>query len=222
MIDTEDRILKLLRRLLSLVSLIFVTILSVTPVIAQEAPLARIILPVRGQTIQGNIAITGNATAPQFARYQVLYAPEPDINNWVLINGGVQSIPNGALAVWNTRPVPDGKYAVKLQVFSTDGSAVESVVREITLANLNSKPTGGASAATLITSTLTPGGSNDLFINGSTNTPTLNLADLPRAFAKGVTYTGYAFGALIAYLVLKRLLGFLIRKMFHKPVDFGR
>ena len=206
----------------AMVGAILALISVVTPVTAQDAPLARIILPVRGQTLRGNVSIQGSATAPQFTRYQVMYAPEPDIANWVLINGAAQPVPNGSLAVWNTRPLADGKYAVKLQVFSADGSAVEALVRDITLANQSATPASGTPAALGVTTTLTSSAPISLTFSSNANTPTLNLADIPRAFAKGATYTAYAFGALLAYLILKRLLGFLLRKLFRRPVDFGR
>ena len=91
---------------------LLVVLLTQLPAVAQDAPIARIILPVRGQTLQGNISIQGSATAPKFTRYQVLYAVEPDLLNWILINGAAQPVANGLLGVWNTRPVPDGKYAL--------------------------------------------------------------------------------------------------------------
>ncbi|HEY3289859.1 MAG TPA: hypothetical protein VGK87_07015 [Anaerolineae bacterium] len=197
-------------------------LLTLSPAQAQDAPLARITLPIRGQTLRGSITIQGTATAPQFSRLQVMYAPEPEISNWVVINGDGQPVPNGALAVWNTRALPDGKYALKLQVFSSDGSAVEFLVREIVLANQSATPTGSASLNGVISSTTSITSTSNLTTTASSNAGTINLADLPKSFTKGATYTLYAFAIFIAYLLLKKLVRLLMRYLFKHPVDYGK
>jgi hypothetical protein len=220
--ETVINRIKSIPNALAMIVALLALVVSVIPATAQDAPIARITLPVRGQTIRGSVTIQGGASAPQFTLYQVMYAPEPDISNWVVINGAVQPVPNGALAVWNTRPVADGKYALKLQVFSSDGSAVEALVRDITLSTQSATPASGTPAAVVITGTVTTGGPAGLTFNSSSNTPTLNLADIPRAFAKGATYTAYAFGAFVAYIILKKVFRFLIRRHIRKPIDYGR
>lgn len=218
----ETILIKIPKRLWGVISACII-LLSVLPVAAQDAPLARIILPLRGETIRGSVVVQGSATAPQFARYQVIYAPEPDLTDWVVINASVQPVPNGTLAVWNTRAVPDGKYALKLQVFSADGTAVESLVTDITLANNSTTPTVIApSAGGIVSTTAGAADSSSQLLPSSLSNININLADVPRAFVKGVTYTLYAFGALLAYLFLKKVIGFLIRRLSHKPIDYGR
>ena len=200
-----------------------IIILCVLPVAAQDAPLARILLPIRGETLRGSASIQGSATAPSFARYQVIYASEPDLTNWVVINAAIQPVPNGTLAVWNTRAVPDGKYTLKLQVFSADGSAVESSVDNITLANNATTPTVIApSAGAVVSSTSVATDSTSQFLPSSISNININLSDVPRAFAKGVTYTLYAFGALFAYLLIKKVIAYLVRRFYRKPIDYGR
>lgn len=200
-----------------------IIMLCVLPVAAQDAPLARILLPIRGETIRGSVSIQGSATAPQFARYQVIYAPEPDLTNWVVINAAMQPVPNGTLAVWNTRAVPDGKYTLKLQVFSADGSAVESSVDNVTLANNTTTPTVIApSAGAFVSSTSGTADSSSQMLPSSISNININLSDVPRAFVRGVTYTLYAFCALFAYLIIKKVIGYLIRRFYRKPIDYGR
>jgi hypothetical protein len=198
-------------------------LLCILPVAAQDAPLARITLPIRGQTLRGSITIQGSATSPQFNRYQVAYAPEPDITDWTIVNGATDPVTDGTLAVWNTRPVPDGKYALQLQVVSSDGTVVETLVRDITLANSVATATPGVDAGSAITAsastTDTTGSPLSVNLEGS-KTPT--VSDLSKAFTKGATYTLYAFGALALYLILKKVLGFLVRRITRKPIDYGR
>lgn len=201
---------------------ILLLLLEPAPAMAQDTPLARITLPVRGQTLRGSVTIQGSATAPQFTRLQVMYALEPDLTDWVVINGDGQPVSNGALAVWNTRAIPDGKYALKLQVFSADGSAVEFLVREITLANQAATPTGGASSTGVISGSTSISSTSNLTNTASTSAGAINLADIPKSFTKGATYTLYAFGIFIAYLLLKKLIGILIRHLFRRPVDYGK
>ncbi|HEY3341488.1 MAG TPA: hypothetical protein VGK81_05695, partial [Anaerolineae bacterium] len=71
--------------------------------------------------------------------------------SWTDINGAGQPQPNGMLAVWNTRPVPDGKYAVRLQVVNSDGSTTETIVRDLTLAN--AQAAGSTETGAVVTST---------------------------------------------------------------------
>lgn len=196
-------------------------ILPLLPSAAQEAPLARITLPTRGQTVRGNVTVQGSATSPQIARYEVAYAAEPDVANWTVINGAVQPVANGGLAVWNTRPVPDGLYALRLQVFSVDGSVAETLVRNLTLANTATSPTG-LEAGTVVTGTTTGDAENAVSTGSTAEGPSLELSDIPAAFVKGARYTLYAFLALAAYVLLKRLIGYGVRKLLKKPVNYGR
>ncbi len=199
------------------------TLVLVLPAAAQDTSLARIILPLRGETLRGSIAIQGSATSPQFARYQVIYAPEPALTDWVVINASDQPVPNGTLAVWNTRVIPDGKYAIKLQVFSNDGTAVEAVVRDITLANTTATPAVVTSTVnSSVTGTASLSGSTGSLLPSSLSNIKINVSDIPKAFLKGVTYTAYAFGALLAYLLLKKVVSFLLRRVLHKPIDYSR
>ena len=197
-------------------------IITLLPAAAQDAPQARITLPIRGQTLRGSISVQGSASAPQFTQYQVAYAPEPDLSNWTIINGALQPVPNGTLAEWNTRPLPDGKYALRLQVFSTDGGVSETLVRDITLANAVATGTPGAESNAVISDTgQTLGASDSTSPSSATADQSIDLADVPQAFLKGVRYTLYAFVALGAYVLLKKLAGAAVRRLIRKPTDYG-
>jgi hypothetical protein len=205
-----------------------VTLLAHTQAFAQDGPVARITFPTRGQTLSGNITIQGTATSPSFARYTISYALEPDLAAWTDINGAAQPQANGMLAVWNTRPIADGTYAIRLQVVNSDGSTNEAIVRELTLANGQATGATQAETGVALTDTTaltsTAGATNTTSIAGidTTGLSTLNLSDIPRSFINGTRYALYAFAALGAYLLLKKIIGLLIKRASHKPVDYGR
>lgn len=192
--------------------------LAGTPASAQDAVLARITVPIKGQTVRGSITIQGTATAPQIARYQVDFAAEPDLAVWTLINAGLDSVDNNILAVWNTRPIPDGVYAIRVQVYTSEGLAAEAYVRELTLANAVSV-TPVAPGAQITTSATTE--TTDTVGADAANQLNLDLADLPNAFLSGARYAAIAFAALGGYVLVKRLFGLAIRKLFPRHVDYG-
>jgi hypothetical protein len=220
---TENRYFMKNNKLRAGMLIVLFLMLFILPVAAQDATLARITLPVRGQTLRGSITIQGSATSPQFNRFQVAYALEPDTANWTIINGATNPVANGTLAVWNTRPVADGQYALQLQVVNTDGTVLETLVRDITLSNTVATSTASAESGTAITASLatTDTAIGLLSVTGA-NTKALAVSDLTKAFTKGATYALYGFGALAAYLILKKLLSLLFRRITRKPIDYGR
>ncbi|MCW1970129.1 MAG: hypothetical protein KIH69_018620 [Anaerolineae bacterium] len=188
---------------------------TVTPT-RRANELARITSPVREQALRGNINIVGSATSPRFSKYEVAYATETPgtPGNWVIIGGGIQQVDGGVLAVWNTRAISDSGYALRLQVFNIDNTISESVVRNIGISNTVgiAAPSVPLPAAPAVAPAPTP-------------TPAaagLNLSVIPKGFIQGVWYTLYALGGFAAYLVLKKLLGFLIGLIFRRPIDYGK
>jgi methionine-rich copper-binding protein CopC len=215
-------------RIVGMLALLAAIYLAQAQALAQDSPVARITYPTLGQTISGNITIQGTATSPSFAQYTVAYAAEPDLATWTDINGAVQPQANGMLAVWNTRPVPNGTYAIRLQVVNSDGTTTETIVRELTIANTEAaggNETSGTVTDTtgaVVTATDSISGTTIAGIDTSQLDTSLNLSDIPHAFVSGMRYALYAFVALGAYLLLKKLIGLLIQKAFHKPIDYGR
>ncbi|MFC1465168.1 MAG: hypothetical protein ACFLMY_09995 [Candidatus Brachytrichaceae bacterium NZ_4S206] len=185
--------------------------------------LARIVTPVRDQTLRGNVTIQGSATSPVFSRYELAYAQEPDLANWIVIGGAVQPVQSGMLGVWNTRPLPDGKYALRLQVFGVDGSLNEAVVRNLTLANAAAAPT--PAIATVITDTTGPSAGVVAEVQTARNLLQIaiaTVAQFPDAFMRGARLAILGFLALGAYLVLKKAVLFAIQRLTQRPVDYGK
>jgi hypothetical protein len=193
-----------------------------TAVLAQPAtPIARIITPVREQTLRGSVTIQGSASAPAFARYELAYAAEPDLASWVVIGGGAQPVAAGFLGVWNTRALPDGQYALRLQVFELDGSVSEALVRNLKLANAQAAnaPTSASPAPSLPTSGVTAEiqTARDLL-----NVIIATVERIPSAFLDGARLAMLALLAFGGYLLLKRIAQFIVQRYTQRPIDYGQ
>lgn len=190
-----------------------------SPTSTPVAPIARIVTPVRGQTLGASVSAQGSANVPGFSRYEIAYATEPDVKTWQVFGGGTQPVDNGLLSTWNTRALAAGEYALRLQVFSADGKSIEAVVR-------NLKVEGAAAAAT---AGATPGAASGTPRPTTAATPgavataaSIDTAAIPRAFLRGAEVVGLAFAAFFGYLLVKKVVGFAISRLFHRPTDYGK
>ena len=108
----------------------------------QQAELAIINFPSDNDVVRGVISITGSATHPAFARFQMAYAKEPVASNDAWITIGIErsdQVVNGELAIWDTTTVADGSYSLRLRVIRLDGNYSETEVKQVVVAN--SQPT---------------------------------------------------------------------------------
>jgi hypothetical protein len=182
-------------------------------------PIARIISPIKEQESKGTVVIQGTAVSPSFSRYEVAYALEPDTTNWVIIGGNTQQVNNGILMAWNTRPLTDGSYALRLQVFNTDATVNESIVRNIRLTN---------TATTDSTQVVSENASqvsrpNELETARNVLSEITNgISAAPQGFLRGARYVAFAFTALFVYVVLKRLIVYFLQRQFQKNIDYGK
>jgi hypothetical protein len=185
------------------------------------APIARIITPVRDQTLRGSVTIQGSANAPAFARYELAYASEPELMNWIVIGGGIQPVESGFLGVWNTRALPDGQYALRLQVFGLDGRLSEALVRNLKLANAQeagaSAPASSAAQPPASSVTNEIQTARDLL-----NTLISTAARMPAAFLRGARLAVLALLAFGGYLLLKRIALFVLSRYTQRPIDYGQ
>ena len=187
---------------------------------AQSNPSARITTPISDQTVRGSVAIQGTAKSDAFTRYEIAYAAEPDLASWTVIGGAVQPVEDNLLAVWNTRPLPDGAYALRVQVFNSDGSVLEGFVRNVKVANAVATP-----LPAVVTET---GAGNETAsqVSGAdtaaaASAQEFDLASIPAAFVRGGRIALLAFAGLGAYVLFK-IAGWAFRRWFAKPVDYGK
>lgn len=169
-------------------------------------PYARIASPANNQPLRERVTIQGTASHPQFVRYELAYAAEPDLTTWISLGGGVQPVENSVLGVWNTQPLAPGAYALRLQVFAADGSVSESLVRNLTISAPAPTPTPSTSTAQ------TQAGASELQTARTLfQTLTAIVAAVPGAFLRGVQYALLALLAFGAYMLLKRFLARWLR-----------
>jgi hypothetical protein len=183
-------------------------LLTINVIAQTQNPNIRIISPKGNNPARGTITIQGSANPAGFARYELSYGQEPEPTTWVTVGAANQPVDNNTLGTWNTRPLPDGGYALRLQVFAADNVLLgESVLRNITLTNQAANivvTTGTLQSGNAITTSIT--------IPRSGTANAFSISDIPRGFARGATYTAYGFAALGAYVVLKQLIKFLWKR----------
>lgn len=165
--------------------------------------------PTRDQALQGQVAITGTADGPAFARAELAFAYFSDTtNSWFTIQTFSQPVDNSVLATWNTAAITDGEYVVRLRVVSQDGTiqdaAVAIQVRNYT-APLSVKPTASAPGLhTLQVPTPVPSRPVATAVPTSAETPS-PLPPNPAALNAASVYAGFWRGALLVvglFLVL--------------------
>lgn len=90
--------------------------------------------------VRGLLVIKGTATHPNFWKYEVYFAPEPNpTDQWQLLGLHEMQVTDGRLETWDTTLVPDGTYSLRLRVVRTDGNYDEYYVRQISV--VNAQPT---------------------------------------------------------------------------------
>ncbi|HSR30521.1 MAG TPA: hypothetical protein VLY63_08140 [Anaerolineae bacterium] len=106
--------------------------------IVQAQPTGQITSPRDQAAVRGLVPIEGNATHPQFQKYEIHYGPQPNPGDqWTPIGGSPFAVPvvQGRLGLWDTTIIPDGVYSLRLRVVRADGNYDEYIVRGIQVSN---------------------------------------------------------------------------------------
>ena len=205
-----------------------------------QAALAVVSAPGDNQTISGIVSITGSAAHPQFARYEIAFAYDPNpTDTWFEIQPpATTQIFEGLLATWDTRHIADGTYMLRLRVFATDASAPpETIVRGIIVANAPkptptltaiSPPWGTAApapapaelAASLPAPAVTqqPAATRLSPVATPPTAPLFDLAPYTSAFFNGALYTFGFFLLLGLYALLRDRIRRPIRRWLRRIV----
>lgn len=112
----------------------------------QTLPSVRINNPADGQTLTGTVTITGQISAPDFARYELLYSV--DGSNFQSIGpASNQQFPaaGSTIGTWDTSLLPNGTYTLRLAAFSSSGGYIFRDVR-VTTSNVPPTPTPAPTA----------------------------------------------------------------------------
>lgn len=104
---------------------------------------AEISNPTNSAVVSGVVPITGSADYPTFQFYIVEFHPEPVTGDQWQIVGQIHETPvsNGQLETWDTGPIPDGSYTLRLRVVRLDGNYSEAFVQQIVVSNSQPLPT---------------------------------------------------------------------------------
>ena len=94
----------------------------------QQLPLVNISSPNDGQVLFGRVEIRGQAQAPDFDRFELLYARADDPERFFPINASLVQMPQYGtpLGVWDTiaGQVPNGEYILRLAAASLSGGGI--------------------------------------------------------------------------------------------------
>jgi hypothetical protein len=98
--------------------------------------------PSVGERVRGRVPIIGSAQVDDFDFYKVEFGIGPNPSQWAVI--GIlhdQPVIAGQLEVWDTNPVPDGVYTLRVTGVKRDGNWVDFDVRNVVVANQEPTPT---------------------------------------------------------------------------------
>ncbi len=215
-----------------------------TRALAQDQGLAAITSPVTGANVSGVVVLTGTATHPSFQQYELAFSYDPNpTDTWFTIQASATApVLENTLGAWDTTDIMEGVYALRLRVYSSDGSVIETVVQNVRV--MNAGPTANAPMPTsapgstpiaAVTPTLTGPVVSTLKVP-ATVTPTAPLiilspvaqttsgarpitsaagvsgAGLQTAFLAGVRLTAVAFGLLGLYTGLRYVWRIRLRR----------
>jgi hypothetical protein len=83
--------------------------------------------PLPGETVAGDVYVTGRTNVPGFSYYVVEYGEGQDPIGWGPVAGPVYSpVDGGLLAVWNVQRLENRDYTLRVVVYDQSGNAAEA------------------------------------------------------------------------------------------------
>ena len=92
--------------------------------------------PRSNDAVAGLVAIVGTALVQDFIKYEVHVSPS-GMENWQWLETGFDVVRDGVLAAWNTYPVADGRYDIRVRAINRDGNYSEAFARRVEVRNAN-------------------------------------------------------------------------------------
>jgi len=94
---------------------------SGTPAPEAGLPALSVAFPARGETLRGEIPVTGAVSLPGFTYWELAFAyAEDPTETWFPLLRGDQPV-SGEIFRWNTAAIADGEYRLRLRVFFAEG-----------------------------------------------------------------------------------------------------
>ena len=100
---------------------------AVTFEVDATPPAPVIASPAYGQAVRGIVGIRGSATDARFERYRVAFR-RAGASSWDALTESTMPVTDGPLATWDTSPLPDGSYEIRLVVEDTLGLSATDLV----------------------------------------------------------------------------------------------
>jgi len=175
--------------------------------------------PQAGDTLHGQVEITGNMDVPNFASAELAFSytiPEGNAFNpadsWFTIQTFHQPVQNNStLAIWDTTALTDGDYVLHLRVFLQDGSLQDIVVSDLKVRNdappATDVPTPTESSESITINPLaisSPVGNSAVqpiptaLLSFPSSTP---LPANPASVTTSSIYSNFAWGALTVFVI---------------------
>lgn len=187
---------------------------------------AEITQPAEGQAVQGIVTIQGTATHPTFRAFDLSFSFDPDPSETWFPLGEPTDTPvvDGRLAIWDTGPISDGNYRLRLRVLIEGGEPLVAIIRDLRVRNYTPTEPPSGPAPIAATSALEP-----------TQPPKVEQAAAAAQtrgslFSRSLTIGITGGIALVLLLGLYQLIvprarayaGFLRMRQYHKRTDRTR
>lgn len=187
---------------------------------------AEITQPAEGQAVDGIVTIQGTATHPAFRAFDLAFSFDPDpTETWFPLGEPIDTpVVDGRLAIWDTGPISDGNYRLRLRVLIDGGEPLVAIIRDLRVRNYT--PTEAPSGAAPIAATSAPEPTPALEVE-QTDAPAQTRPDL---FSPALTIGVVGGVALLVFLGAYQLVvprarayaGFLRMRQMHKRADRTR
>lgn len=171
--------------------------------------------PQEGQILRGKVEIAGNLDIPNFSSAELAFAYVNSADNWFTIQTFFQPIKDAVLATWDTSPITDADYTLRLRVFLQDGSFQDVFISNLKVRNdmptPTTVPTITPTATSTLPATITPPAPTDQPAPPATAFPSpLPLPANPASVTTFSIYSTFARGGLVV-LVLFIVFSLLLR-----------
>jgi hypothetical protein len=208
--------------MLNLPIVMFQILLSLSLIFFAQTAEPSISSPQAGQTLRGQVEISGNMDVPNFLSAELAFAYEESVSSpadssaWFIIQTFSQPVKSPALWIWDISALTDGDYTLRLRVFFQDGTSQDIVVSGLKIRNDVPLPTDIPTATPTVTplvripsptSTRLPDATTLLFpspIPLPTNPAALTVPSLYSIFGRGALISLALFIIFALLLRLRR------------------
>jgi hypothetical protein len=98
------------------------------------ADFPRVDVPYEGDTVRGVVGIAGSTNVEGFMSSEVFFGFSTE-SEWFSIGKQKEPVSNQVIANWDTTVITDGIYRIKVVVYRSDGTQVETIVNNIRVSN---------------------------------------------------------------------------------------